>query len=159
MKGIVTILLCLYSITSFACDCASISVKEGVNSSDLVVKATVVKIELKQFVLTKTEKDSIEGLLQRKIFNDTINFYEYTFKVEKTLKSTEIQDTIIVRSGSLKSNCDIHFSENTTYLLYASESSMLEEKFLPKSSLFPVFYSSICTRTTANWKKEMRLFD
>jgi hypothetical protein len=159
MKGIVTILLCLYSITSFACDCASISVKEGVNRSDLVVKATVVKIELKEFVLTRTEKDSIEGLLQLKMFNDTISFYEYTFKVEKTFKSTEIQDTIIVRSGSRKSNCDIHFSENTTYLLYASESSMLEEMFLPKSSLFPVFYSSICTRTTANWKKEMKLFD
>jgi hypothetical protein len=118
-----------------------------------------VKIELKEFVLTQTEKDSIEGLLQLKIFNDTMSFYEYTFKVEKTLKSTEINDTIIVRSGSRKSNCDIHFSENTTYLLYASKSSIEEELFYPKSSLFPVFYSSICTRTTANWKKEMRLFD
>ena len=157
MKYIIIISFLFKTFTSFACDCKSKTVKEEYNNSSLIIKGTVVKIELKYHVLSKLEIDSLERITESKIFNDTINFYEYTFHLESSIKSNNEYETIIVRSGAKKSNCDIHFTENTTYLLYASNGSNYEEYLYPKSSPFPAFYSSICTRTTENWKQEMKM--
>ncbi len=147
----------LNTITSIACDCKSKTIKEEYNNSSLIIKGRVIKTQLKFHILTKSEVDSLEKITESKIFNDTIYFYEYTFRALNSIKSTKNYDTIVIRSGAKKSNCDIHFKDNTTYLLYGSGASEYESFLYPKSSQYAAFYSSICTRTTENWKREMKM--
>lgn len=157
MKYLLIFLLIIKAITSTACDCKPRTLKEHYDNSSLIIKGTEIHVEMKQHVLSKIEIDSLEKMTQRKIFSDTISFFEYTLRVEKTIKSKIAYDTIQVRSGANKSNCDIYLTENKTYLLYAFNASQREEYLYPRDFVFPVFYSSICTRTTENWKKEMKL--
>jgi hypothetical protein len=74
----------------FACDCKPISIEEGYLGSSTVALGRVIKAELKTYIITSENKDSIWNHYQRLVFNDTISFVEYTIKVIKDYKGSSI---------------------------------------------------------------------
>jgi hypothetical protein len=131
--------------------------EESILSSDIIVHGKVIKKELNYYVLSKQQKDSIEQATSRKLFTDTITYFEYTIKVKRTFKSSTSVNQIVIRSGARNSNCDFHFDLNKQYVIYAYSKSSFEDFFYPKTSDLSTFYTSQCTRTTSEIRSEKKL--
>ncbi|MEN9998761.1 MAG: hypothetical protein RI922_1751 [Bacteroidota bacterium] len=162
MKYIKTIVVVFFVIflnvmDSNACDCKSKTIDESILSSDLIVFGKVIKKEMSYYVLSKQQKDSIEQATSRKLFNDTITYFEYTIKVKRSFKSSTSVNQIVIRSGARNSNCDFHFEENKKYVIYAYSKSLFEDFFYPRTSNLNTFYTSQCTRTTCEIRSEKNL--
>lgn len=118
--------------------------------SSTVALGRVIKAELKTYIITSENKDSIWNHYQRLVFNDTISFVEYTIKVIKDYKGSSIIDDLIVRAEATHSNCDISLRIGSIYIVYG-RNDWWANLYYPKDKKFTL--SSICTRTTLNWKE------
>jgi hypothetical protein len=130
-----------------------VSVEEGYNSSSEVVLGKILKKELKYYVIDNASKDSIQNHYKRLVFNDSIHFVEYTVQVIKNFKNTQIASELVIRAEANGSNCDIRLNPGSTYMLYGNN-NWWTNLYYPKDKYF--VQSSICTRTTDNWKKEQK---
>jgi hypothetical protein len=157
MKNLLILWVLIFAIDCYACDCKSKTMDEAIRSSDVIVLGKVIKKEMNYYVLSKQQKDSIEQATSRKLFNDTITYFEYTIKVKRTFKSSTCVNQIVIRSGARNSNCDFHFEENKQYVIYAYSKSSFEDFFYPKTSDLSTFYTSQCTRTTREIRSEKNL--
>lgn len=137
----------------FACDCKPISIEEGYAGSSTVALGRVIRAELKTYIITAENKDSIWNHYQRLIFNDTISFVEYTIKVIKDYKGSSIMEDLIVRAEATHSNCDISLKVGSIYMVYG-HNDWLTNLYYPKDKKF--ILSSICTRTSINWEREQQ---
>ncbi|MCJ8292334.1 MAG: hypothetical protein HRT58_20485 [Crocinitomicaceae bacterium] len=154
MKHIIIIFFCIYNLHHvFACDCKGLSLEEGYNSSSEVVLGKIIHAEHKIYVLNKESKDSIQNHFERLVFNDTIHFVEYTVQILKNYKDTQKVSELIVRAEANGSNCDIRLELGSTYMLYGNN-NWSTNLYYPKDKYYVL--SSICTRTTNNWKKEQK---
>lgn len=134
-----------------ACDCKGLSVDEGYKSSSEIVLGKIIHAEHKSYVIDKESKDSIQNYYKRLVFNDTIQFVEYTVQVLKSYKDILKSSELIVRAEADGSNCDIRLELGSTYMLYGNN-NWWTNLYYPQDKDYVL--SSICTRTTNNWKKE-----
>ena len=149
MKNLLFLWVLIFAIDCYACDCKSKTMDESIRSSDVIVLGKVIKKEMNYYVLSKQQKDSIELATSRKLFTDTITYFEYTIKVKRTFKSSTSVNQIVIRSGARNSN--------QQYVIYAYSKSSFEDFFYPKTSDLSTFYTSQCTRTTREIRSEKNL--
>jgi len=153
--GVVLILL-ISPNSLTACDCDMQSVPVAYNEAQTVVLGTVISIEQKITVLSPDVRDSIQNLRQQKFFSDTVHYTVYTFRIDRKMKADYVQDTMQIIVGPMRSNCDLNFEMDHSYVLYAVDISWKREIF-PADENIPYFFTSMCMRTTEDVELEMKL--
>lgn len=158
-KTLISAICLTFSICSHrlsACDCDLKSVPVAYNEAQTVVLGTVINIVKKTTVMLPELRDSIQNLRQQKFFSDTINYTLYTFHIDRKIKADYISDTIQIIIGPSRSDCDLIFEMNKSYVLYAGDIDWKRIIF-PEEENIPYFFTTMCMRTTGNVELEMKL--
>lgn len=154
MKYITLLFLSLNYLNQLhACDCKGLTIEEGYNSSTAVVLGEIIRAEQITYIIDKVSKDSIQNQYDRLLSNDTINFMEYTVQIIKNYKSTQEIAELTIRAEANGSNCDIRLKVGNIYMIYG-QNNWWANLYYPNDKYFVL--SSICTRTTSEWKREQK---
>jgi len=151
----VVLALALCSIRLSACDCDMKPVPVAYSEAQTVVLGTVIRIEEKSTVLLSEMRDSIQNMRQQLFFSDTIQYIVYTFRIDRKYKADYEQDTIQIIVGPSRSNCDMVFEMERSYILYAGDIAW-KRMIFPEEKHTPYYFTSICMRTTENVELEMK---
>jgi len=152
----VVLVLSISSKSLSACDCDIKSVRVAYNEALTVVLGTVISIEKKITVMSPGVRDSIQNLRQQLFFSDTVQYTVYTFRIDRKIKADYAQDTIQIIVGPLRSDCDLDFKLDHSYVLYADDISWKREIF-PAEENIPYFFTTMCMRTTEDVELETSL--
>lgn len=100
MKKVFTIILILFSIKSFACDCDSPEITKKFTESDFVAKAKIVKVYKNQ---------------------DEEEIYKADILIDELFKGESLKSIYVYgrSDGEIGSSCAIYIPENTELIIYA----------------------------------------
>ena len=146
--------------TIYPCQCYEISVIEGVKSSDIVFKGTVlsiVKTTNYEDVGLRIDTTGLDSMVkQMKVY---FPLYYVTVKIELLYKgSNHNTDTLKILTPASGASCGYtHFEKDNSYIIYANREDYFSKWSLPNKPLVGVepnlYWTNHCTRTT-DWYKE-----
>jgi hypothetical protein len=153
MKTILIIFFGLIVYDTYSCDCKPLkTIKDAVISSDIVIHGKIIKVIYnKELVHRKSYVDTLQKIYQKKWYTDK-NVNEYTVVVQKSYKGTNVNDTIIIRTGLGAGDCGLILKVDSEFIFYASALKYGDIEF--DSSKQKSFWTSSCTRTAIFDKNE-----